>query len=188
MLSTRSAPSRIDGDGRGEPGGGHGAGHAPVLAGRLEHGDGVVAAAGHVQRLAVGRERGGTGLAAERGIGEGGDLDIGARSSVAVSTMETESEWPLETASSFSSGLRIRCEGARPTGTSLTARVSASITLRVPETVDPVTGSVATSEPLEGATVSFAARAAAAAIGDVDPAMLFGHRHAERRHADFHSP
>src|SRR5207249_7022875 len=70
------------------------------------------------------------------------------RSSVLVSSSETESEWLLATASVRSSGLRVNCEGARPTGASTTASVSASTRLSVPETEEPVTGSVTTFEPL----------------------------------------
>src|SRR6266851_2602135 len=45
-------------------------------------------------------------------------------------------------------------EGASPTGNSRTERVSASITLTVPEVEAPVTGSVITAEPLLDAVVS----------------------------------
>ena len=58
------------------------------------------------------------GLAAQRRRREGRDLDLGACVSFSVSTSVTESEWPLATASSFSSALSAICDGARPTVTS----------------------------------------------------------------------
>ena len=45
--------------------------------------------------------------------GNVGNLHLGARS-VAVSTSEMESAWPLATASSLPSGLSGNCEGAEP--------------------------------------------------------------------------
>ena len=71
-----------------------------------------------------------------------------------ASTSEMESAWPFATASSFSSGLSARADGARPTGTSRVEKSCASIAVSVPETDEPVRGSVATIEPLDGATVS----------------------------------
>ena len=76
------------------------------------------------------------------------------RASVPVSSMETESEWPLETTNSFLSGLSSRWDGDKPTATFFTFNVLASITLTVPDAEDPVTGSVRICDPLDGAVVS----------------------------------
>jgi hypothetical protein len=54
----------------------------------------------------------------------------------------------------LSSGLKAIPEGARPTAISRVLNVCSSITLIVPETAVPVTGSVNASEPLVGAVVS----------------------------------
>src|SRR5579884_4188160 len=71
-----------------------------------------------------------------------------------VSIKVTESECPLATASSLLSGLRESAVGCKPTETSLTDRVSRSTTLMEPELAAPVTGSLTTWEPLEGASTS----------------------------------
>ena len=60
------------------------------------------------------------------------------------------------------------CEGARPTGTSRTLPVFTSNTVTLPDFEEPVTGSVNTSEPDEGAEGSLLLGAASGAIGDVD--------------------
>ena len=68
--------------------------------------------------------------------------------------MDTVSECPFATAKCFSSGLNAIAEGARPTSTSRTEKSFESITLSVPVELDPVFGSLATFDPLEGASVS----------------------------------
>ena len=71
----------VERDGRGEPAGGNRARHLPPLARRGQHRDGVVAAAGHVERFAVGREGQRDRLAAEGRIRVAGNLDVRARQS-----------------------------------------------------------------------------------------------------------
>ena len=97
------------------------------------HGDGVVAAAGDVQRLPSGANATPIGWLPSVAFGKRRHLHFRTRSD-AVWTRETESEWPLVTASVFPSGLSATCEGARPTALRARPASSASTTLIVPDT------------------------------------------------------
>ena len=76
------------------------------------------------------------------------------RARLFASMSETVSECPFATANCFSSGLNAIADGARPTSISRTEKSFALITLSVPDALDPVFGSLATCDPLDGASVS----------------------------------